>query len=490
MIFPNLDFWMLSHPSLTLSLVLCPSSLSFPFFHLLAGVMFFHGQGHWQFISVPQPQVSGGGFFHCKDQITSGRLWSSPLPSPASYHPLSGGRVPPDPTPPSTDPKPCLRPAGVFYGEGSAQPSSLAQATSWQAFLTVTFIPPLPWPLKPASLSCQPQKLKPVDYEYREEVHWATRQPCLGRGSFGEVHRMEDKQTGFQCAVKKVCRAPRLRGAGGRRPIAFPLPSLRVNHRAAMALTLFSGAWLSWLPWVSWSWKGDQSWSHVPAWQPHSVRVYVSGSVRLCVQPGPLLMPGPLGKSKPGRWLDCHEIHTELKLLNFTADRKVIARTQSPPDRSLPKRSPPDRSPLGARSDSASCWLDVISPGRWTIWGNETSWEPQVYPTTEFGFDPLRKGQGKKTCASGIFIRGRGLSHISYSLISVMLELKTREGLHLAHSPTTRPGTKACFCQITPSRPSRPWGCQPSSPSDILSPTPTLPLTLTGSHLALDFKFS
>ncbi|XP_068387241.1 mitogen-activated protein kinase kinase kinase 14 isoform X2 [Eschrichtius robustus] len=48
------------------------------------------------------------------------------------------------------------------------------------------------------------EKLKPVDYEYREDVHWATRQPCLGRGSFGEVHRMEDKQTGFQCAVKKV----------------------------------------------------------------------------------------------------------------------------------------------------------------------------------------------------------------------------------------------------------------------------------------------
>ncbi|XP_037347507.1 mitogen-activated protein kinase kinase kinase 14 [Talpa occidentalis] len=48
------------------------------------------------------------------------------------------------------------------------------------------------------------EKLKPVDYEYREEVHWATRQPCLGSGSFGEVHRMEDKQTGFQCAVKKV----------------------------------------------------------------------------------------------------------------------------------------------------------------------------------------------------------------------------------------------------------------------------------------------
>ncbi|XP_071066806.1 mitogen-activated protein kinase kinase kinase 14 isoform X2 [Dasypus novemcinctus] len=48
------------------------------------------------------------------------------------------------------------------------------------------------------------EKLKPVDYEYQEEVHWATCQPCLGRGSFGEVHRMEDKQTGFHCAVKKV----------------------------------------------------------------------------------------------------------------------------------------------------------------------------------------------------------------------------------------------------------------------------------------------
>uniref|UniRef100_A0A2K6UV50 Mitogen-activated protein kinase kinase kinase 14 n=1 Tax=Saimiri boliviensis boliviensis TaxID=39432 RepID=A0A2K6UV50_SAIBB len=48
------------------------------------------------------------------------------------------------------------------------------------------------------------EKLKPVDYEYREEVHWATQQPCLGRGSFGEVYRMQDRQTGFQCAVKKV----------------------------------------------------------------------------------------------------------------------------------------------------------------------------------------------------------------------------------------------------------------------------------------------
>lgn len=45
-----------------------------------------------------------------------------------------------------------------------------------------------------------------MDYEYREEVHWMTHQPRVGRGSFGEVHRMKDKQTGFQCAVKKVCR--------------------------------------------------------------------------------------------------------------------------------------------------------------------------------------------------------------------------------------------------------------------------------------------
>ncbi|XP_051850847.1 mitogen-activated protein kinase kinase kinase 14 [Antechinus flavipes] len=48
------------------------------------------------------------------------------------------------------------------------------------------------------------EKLKPVDYEYQEEVHWTKSQDCLGRGSFGEVYRMEDKQTGFQCAVKKV----------------------------------------------------------------------------------------------------------------------------------------------------------------------------------------------------------------------------------------------------------------------------------------------
>ncbi|XP_009082815.1 PREDICTED: mitogen-activated protein kinase kinase kinase 14 [Acanthisitta chloris] len=48
------------------------------------------------------------------------------------------------------------------------------------------------------------EKLKPVDYEYREEVHWTKCKGSLGIGSFGEVYKIEDKQTGFQCAAKKV----------------------------------------------------------------------------------------------------------------------------------------------------------------------------------------------------------------------------------------------------------------------------------------------
>nr|XP_006111896.1 mitogen-activated protein kinase kinase kinase 14 isoform X1 [Pelodiscus sinensis]XP_006111897.1 mitogen-activated protein kinase kinase kinase 14 isoform X1 [Pelodiscus sinensis]XP_006111898.1 mitogen-activated protein kinase kinase kinase 14 isoform X1 [Pelodiscus sinensis]XP_014431138.1 mitogen-activated protein kinase kinase kinase 14 isoform X1 [Pelodiscus sinensis] len=48
------------------------------------------------------------------------------------------------------------------------------------------------------------EKLKPVDYEYREEVHWTKCHDFLGIGSFGEVYKIEDKQTGFQCAAKKV----------------------------------------------------------------------------------------------------------------------------------------------------------------------------------------------------------------------------------------------------------------------------------------------
>ncbi|XP_020653659.3 mitogen-activated protein kinase kinase kinase 14 isoform X1 [Pogona vitticeps] len=48
------------------------------------------------------------------------------------------------------------------------------------------------------------EKLKAVDYEYREDVHWTKCQSLLGTGSFGDVYKMEDKQTGFQCAAKKV----------------------------------------------------------------------------------------------------------------------------------------------------------------------------------------------------------------------------------------------------------------------------------------------
>nr|XP_056720690.1 mitogen-activated protein kinase kinase kinase 14 [Euleptes europaea] len=48
------------------------------------------------------------------------------------------------------------------------------------------------------------EKLKAVDYEYREEVHWSKCHGLLGMGSFGEVYKVEDKQTGFQCAAKKV----------------------------------------------------------------------------------------------------------------------------------------------------------------------------------------------------------------------------------------------------------------------------------------------
>ncbi|XP_003222577.2 mitogen-activated protein kinase kinase kinase 14 [Anolis carolinensis] len=48
------------------------------------------------------------------------------------------------------------------------------------------------------------EKLKAVDYEYREDIHWTKFQGLLGTGSFGEVYKMEDKQTGFQCAAKKM----------------------------------------------------------------------------------------------------------------------------------------------------------------------------------------------------------------------------------------------------------------------------------------------
>lgn len=109
------------------------------------------------------------------------------------------------------------------------------------------------------------------------------RQPCLGRGSFGEVHRMEDKQTGFQCAVKKVCQkkkkkkqgAPELEGPKreARWPTVLPLLSFRDSRRAAVGLTCRQSPAL--LATVG------QSQSHVPAWELHLVRMYVRGSVRV-----------------------------------------------------------------------------------------------------------------------------------------------------------------------------------------------------------------
>lgn len=51
---------------------------------------------------------------------------------------------------------------------------------------------------------------------------------------------MEDKQTGFQCAVKKVCqrKCPRAPGAeeGARRPALLPLLPCRDSPGAAMGL--------------------------------------------------------------------------------------------------------------------------------------------------------------------------------------------------------------------------------------------------------------
>ena len=64
MIFPNLDLWVLSRPSLTLSLVPHPSSLSFPFLcHLAPESFFLMVKAVDNFVSVPQSQVWGGGFF-------------------------------------------------------------------------------------------------------------------------------------------------------------------------------------------------------------------------------------------------------------------------------------------------------------------------------------------------------------------------------------------------------------------------------------------
>ncbi|KAM4623053.1 mitogen-activated protein kinase kinase kinase 14 [Discoglossus pictus] len=48
------------------------------------------------------------------------------------------------------------------------------------------------------------ESLKPVDYEYREGVHWTKCGPALGSGSFGDVIPAKDEKTGFNFAAKKI----------------------------------------------------------------------------------------------------------------------------------------------------------------------------------------------------------------------------------------------------------------------------------------------
>ncbi|XP_030076775.1 mitogen-activated protein kinase kinase kinase 14 [Microcaecilia unicolor] len=47
------------------------------------------------------------------------------------------------------------------------------------------------------------EELKAVDYEYQERIHW-TKLQLVGSGSYGEVFKMQDKKTQFQCAAKKL----------------------------------------------------------------------------------------------------------------------------------------------------------------------------------------------------------------------------------------------------------------------------------------------
>lgn len=186
------------------------------------------------------------------------------------------------------------------------------------------FVPLLPWPLKWASLSCQPQKLKPVDYEYREEVHWATRQPCLGRGSFGEVHRMEDKQTGFQCAVKKVRhkeksmpRLWRLQREAGQVACCVPSAFCQGQSQGSRGSDLLAEPGCRWAPWGQLEPEGS-SLSHMS--RPGSCIWYACMSEYASVHASQATPDARAlrGKSKPGRQLAHRRIHVVLKPLNHT----------------------------------------------------------------------------------------------------------------------------------------------------------------------------
>uniref|UniRef100_UPI00398EE83E mitogen-activated protein kinase kinase kinase 14 isoform X2 n=1 Tax=Pristiophorus japonicus TaxID=55135 RepID=UPI00398EE83E len=50
----------------------------------------------------------------------------------------------------------------------------------------------------------QHEKLKPVDYEYKENLQWSIAPTRLGVGTFGEVYMAKDHSTDFTCAAKRI----------------------------------------------------------------------------------------------------------------------------------------------------------------------------------------------------------------------------------------------------------------------------------------------
>ncbi|XP_041029305.1 mitogen-activated protein kinase kinase kinase 14 [Carcharodon carcharias] len=50
----------------------------------------------------------------------------------------------------------------------------------------------------------QYEKLKPVDYEYKENLQWSLISTHLGVGTFGEVYMAKDHSTEFTCAAKRI----------------------------------------------------------------------------------------------------------------------------------------------------------------------------------------------------------------------------------------------------------------------------------------------